>query len=422
VAQGTRDSDGQTGSMQDRFMVWFRTAMWGLVFGLRALVLTMVFAAVVVGPVILTAGGVITGKSVGQTTAWVWLALNGTAPKMGAAVITLLPWGVVVVAWLSMFIAGRSLVRKQLRPSHGLIIAGAIGVLSYSLTAMFVAQTFASVEVSFDPGRAGVTTFVVTGSAMFAGVLVAMPNKPLQKLPGLFRETLLLGCAAVLTLAGIAALLLAAQLIGNFTEVMQLTSELKPGLSGFLALTFLSLGYAPVLIVWAMAYMLGAGFVIGPGSVISPFIPSIAPTQLPPFPLLAALPSEASGISWALPILAVMVGLALGVSISLRRGRENVLVRLSLAFSASLVAAIIVYLLVVFSRGNLGDVRLVDLGPNPGLSTTLTWILLTLGAAPISVLPQRVFTRRRARIEIVRVAPESTSFTAGPQVLESENQ
>lgn len=93
VAQGTQDADGQTGSMQDRFIDWFRTAMWGLLFGLRALVITMVFAAVVVGPVILTAGGVITGKSVGQTTAWVWLAMNGTAPKMGAAVITLLPWG-----------------------------------------------------------------------------------------------------------------------------------------------------------------------------------------------------------------------------------------------------------------------------------------------------------------------------------------
>ena len=58
----------------------------------------------------------------------------------------------------------------------------------------------------------------------------------------------------------------------------------------------------------------------------------------------------------------------------------------------------------MLSLGNLGDVRLVALGPDPLLSASLLWILLAFGITPTAVLPTKTFTRvRRPSISIVPV-------------------
>jgi hypothetical protein len=274
-------------------------------------------------------------------------------------------------------------------------------VVIYTAFGTLAAMSTTSVEVSFDPIRALVVMLLVSLSAVAVGIIAALPENPFHMLPNLVREMVIRGFAALLTLAGIAALLVAVQLVGNFAEVLKLANGLNPGLSGFLAILLLSLGYLPVLVVWAMAYMLGAGFVIGPEAVISPFIPSTAPTQLPPLPILAALPSNSSGVSWLLPAIVVAVGALVGIGIARRKVAEPVLIRMVIALGAALVAALCVFLLVVISSGNLGDVRLVGIGPDATLAATLAWILLILGAAPVSALPRRLFEQKRPTVRVV---------------------
>ena len=380
---------------------------WGITYSLRALLLTVAVTVLVMAPVILSDGGQVTGKSFAQTTLWSWLVLNGVAPKLGAAVFTLVPWGLVLIPWLVLLGSGRSLGRRIVlaRAGGSLTVAALTGgvllVVIYTAFGTLAAMSTTSVEVSFDPIRALVVMLLVSLSAVAVGIIAALPENPFHMLPNLVREMVIRGFAALLTLAGIAALLVAVQLVGNFAEVLKLANGLNPGLSGFLAILLLSLGYLPVLVVWAMAYMLGAGFVIGPEAVISPFIPSTAPTQLPPLPILAALPSNSSGVSWLLPAIVVAVGALVGIGIARRKVAEPVLIRMVIALGAALVAALCVFLLVVISSGNLGDVRLVGIGPDATLAATLAWILLILGAAPVSALPRRLFEQKRPTVRVV---------------------
>ena len=97
------------------------------------------------------------------------------------------------------------------------------------------------------------------------------------------------GLSAVAALVGIAAIALALRLLVNFGGAMDLFMGLNPGWSGILALLALTIGYIPVLLVWSAAYIVGAGFSIGPDVMVSPFIPVTAPTQLPPFPPLVVI-------------------------------------------------------------------------------------------------------------------------------------
>lgn len=382
---------------------------WGITYSLRALLLTIGIIVLVMAPVIMSDGGQVTGKSFAQTTLWSWLVLNGVSPKLGAAVFTLVPWGLVMIPWLVLLGSGRSLGRRIVLARVGrsgsitvaVLTGGVLLVVIYTAFGTLVAMSTTSVEVSFEPIRALLVMLLVSLSAVAVGVLAALPENPFHMLPNLVREIVIRGVAALLTLAGIAALLVAVQLVGNFAEVLKLANGLNPGLSGFLAILLLSLGYLPVLVVWAMSYMLGAGFVIGPESVISPFIPSTAPTQLPPLPILAALPSNSSGLSWLLPAIVVAVGALVGTGIARRKVAEPVLIRMVIALGAALVAALCIFLLVVISSGNLGDVRLVGIGPDATLAATLTWILLILGAAPVSALPRRLFEQKRPTVRVV---------------------
>jgi hypothetical protein len=186
-----------------------------------------------------------------------------------------------------------------------------------------------------------------------------------------------------------------------------LYNQLDPGYSGFLAITVLSLGYLPVLFAWAVAYLAGAGFTIGPDVMISPFIPVTAPTQLPPFPPLAVLPETAGAVSWLLPMVIICVGIAWGVGVSLHMSRETVLIRLVIAVGIGVIAAIVIMGLSLLAVGNLGDVRLVNLGPDPTLVGSLVWLLLTVGMIPVAVVPARFFTRKRpVSISVVSGVPE----------------
>jgi hypothetical protein len=141
-----------------------------------------------------------------------------------------------------------------------------------------------------------------------------------------------------------------------------------------------------VLVVWATAYIVGAGVMIGPAIAVSPFIPATAPTQLPPFPLLAALPQSASPLAWALPLLGIAAGVVAGLAIGRRARAESRLVRLVMAVGAAGVSAIVLLVLAYLATGSLGDLRLANLGPSPTTVAVLAFVLVTLGAVPSAVV------------------------------------
>ena len=278
-------------------------------------------------------------------------------------------------------------------------------VMTYVASITAAAHLTTSINVSFSSSWALIVSVLMGVSAISIGVLRGGSVHFAAPIPPLALFVARRGAGVILTLMGVAAILLSVRLLTNYSSVVDLFTGLNPGWSGILGLLALTLGYLPVLIVWSAAYIVGAGFSIGPDVMVSPFIPVTAPTQLPPFPPLVAIPETAGAVAWALPVLVVVIGILCGVGISKSLCKENALIRMLMGFAIAFVAATIFYFLAVLSLGNLGDVRLVALGPDPLLSASLLWILLAVGITPTAVLPARAFSRsQRPRISIVPVA------------------
>ena len=380
---------------------------WAVLLTSSVILLTIFIAALVLLPTLVFGGDrPVSVKAYLDAITWGWLALNGVPPKLGSATITLLPWGLAVIPWALLFRAGRSF---SLHNGHGArwkITGGSIMVVMYIGAVVSAAHFTTSINVSFGAWWAFFVSAIMGVSAVLIGILRGTQADFWTRIPTLAIFVARRGLGAVFALLGVAAFLLAIQMILNFGSVMDLFIVLNPGWSGILAIMALTLGYLPVLVVWSAAYLVGAGFSIGPDVMVSPFIPVTAPTQLPPFPPLVAIPETAGAMVWLLPILVVVLGVLWGVGISKSLRKESALIRLVIGFAIAFVAAVVFYLLALLSLGNLGDVRLVALGPDPLLSASLFWILMSIGIIPTSVLPAKTFARdRKAKISVVPEGP-----------------
>ena len=377
--------------------------MWSILYVGSIILVTVLIAALVLLP-ILVFGGERPASVKGYLDAitWGWLALNGVPPKLGSATITLVPWGLAVIPWALLFRAGRSFSRRNVHGVRWQVVAGAIMVVMYVVSVVAAAHLTTSINVSFGTGWALIVSVVLGVSAVSIGILRGADVHLELRIPALLLFVARRGAASVLALLGLAAILLALRLLVNFGSAMDLFVGLNPGWSGILGIIALTLGYLPVLVVWSAAYVVGAGFSIGPDVMVSPFIPVTAPTQLPPFPPLVAIPETAGALAWLLPVLIVAIGVIWGVGISKSLAKESALIRMVIGFAIALVGAVIFAGLALLSLGDLGDVRLVALGPDPVLSASLFWILLAVGITPTAVLPAKTFTRdRRSTIAIV---------------------
>ena len=369
---------------------------WSILSCLSVILVTAALVCVILLPTLLFGGERPSSvKGYLDAITWGWLLINGVPPKLGSATITLIPWGLAIIPWALLFRAGRSF---SLRIDHGArwrVMGGVIMVMIYVGAIVAAAHFTTSVNVSFGDGWALIVSVVMGFSAVTMGILRGARIQLGTAIPELSVFALRRGLSAVAALVGIAAIALALRLLVNFGGAMDLFMGLNPGWSGILALLALTIGYIPVLLVWSAAYIVGAGFSIGPDVMVSPFIPVTAPTQLPPFPPLVVIPETAGALVWLLPALVIVIGVFWGIGISKSLSKESAMIRLVIGFAVAFVAAVVFYGLTLLSLGNLGDVRLVSLGPDPLLSASLLWILLSVGITPTVVLPAKTFMRKR---------------------------
>ncbi|MFF8940994.1 DUF6350 family protein [Streptomyces sp. NPDC014864] len=197
-------------------------------------------------------------------------------------------------------------------------------------------------------GWTAVCVPLVAAVAAASGVWTAYgcPRAPLERLLGGLpvgvRRLLLapgprarLGVAAraagagALVFAGGGALVLGVSLVAHGAAAQAAFLRLTEGWSGRFAVLLLCLALLPNAMLWAAAYALGPGFVLGTGHVVGPLSSAPAPL-LPPFPLLAAVPDSGPGtpVNWACAAVPVVAGLTMGwfagaASVREREGRRG---------------------------------------------------------------------------------------------------
>lgn len=344
-------------------------------------VLSSAFAAAVAGWLIVAAPIVvaaITGptRSIAggfELATQFWLLAHGAGAVIGGTTITLMPLGLTAV--LVLILSGLSGVA-----AHQALLAQE----SDELTAEVQQRMLARLVLSFTGAylvAVGVVAFLLTtptqvakallGSALLAGVssLIGVGRAlgwvPTRSWPAWARRVPMAAGAGIVTVLVGATSALAVALYQGRERITLLASSLGADPVGGLVLILGQLAYLPNLILWAASWVVGAGFTVGDGSVISPTVTHVG--LLPAVPVFGAVPAAATGqwgtASW------LVVGVAAGAVAAWtavaprRRARfdETALV----GGLAGVVAGVALTLVAGFSRGNLGIGRLVGVGPRP---------------------------------------------------------
>jgi hypothetical protein len=315
-----------------------------------------------------------------------WLLANGSGARLGGTALTLTPWGATagllyLVFRLARFAAHQSRVHDSGQRSHrtSAALVTALVTLAYALPVL-------------------TTGFALNGPPPWPGLLSVLGAVALCSWWGSCRGLALhatrgwpLWCRALpravlagqLTLVAVGSAALAAGLVVHHERVLALTDGLHAGLVGGFVLGLVQLAFVPNAVVWAASYALGAGFTLGPGTLVS--LTSTSTGLLPSVPLLGALPAAGPGQSgdlWWLTAGCAAGGVTAWIAIRARptaRVDETSLVG---ALSGLLTALVFVGLAWA-SGGSLGVVRLADLGPR--LLPLLVMSAATMGLAGMFV-------------------------------------
>jgi hypothetical protein len=187
-------------------------------------------------------------------------------------------------------------------------------------------------------------------------------------------------------MVGVAALVVSVLLVLNFSSVISLYEALQPGAYGIIALSIAQLALLPTVVVWVFSWLIGPGFALGVGAMVSPLGTSLQ--AVPALPLAGIVPQVVP--SWSLAIIALPAVIAFGAGIASRtrllgetRGglwvgdsgtpwfAQPALMSLFSALLASVVAAGGGALLAALAGGEMGPGRFVQVGPDP--ATIALW-------------------------------------------------
>jgi len=297
-------------------------------------------------------------------------------------------------------------------PGAALRVAGSIGI-GYAILGWLAAVAVDGPGTDVSAARAALNFFVLgllgslIGSLRSTDGLVVLA----RRMPPVLRHGLRTGLVAALLLVALGAVFAGLSVALGGGQAADMIAAYRTGVAGQAGITLLSLAYGANASVWAAAYMLGPGFLLGTGSAIRLTEVTVGP--LPTLPLLAGLPNGPMDASGAL-LLAVPVatGLAAGWLLTRRLSHghvhghpqrpvqggsarpgdpphHNAQAAWSRVVGAALiagpVAGLVLGALAWLSGGALGDGRMSQIGPVPWqvalVATGVLGVSTTIGAA-----------------------------------------
>jgi hypothetical protein len=341
-----------------------------------------------------------------------WLLGHGVPIGTSVGPLALAPLLLTLLAGWRLNRAGLHVTRaigarRSGSPRTALLVAGTIGI-SYAILGALAALIVDGRGTEVSTGRAAFDFFLtglafsLIGTLRSTDALVVIARRVRAPL----RHGLRTGVVAALLILAAGAAFAGLSVAVGGGQAADMISAYRTGVAGQAGITLLSLAYGANGVVWAAAYLLGPGFLLGADSAVRVTEVTVGP--LPTVPLLAGLPDGPMGASGAallaVPVLAAMAAgwLLTRRLVNLHHVVEGHLVHgrtpgdpapiepawstvLGAAALSGPVAGLVLGLLSWMSGGSLGDGRLSEIGPVPWhvalIATIVVAVSASIGAA-----------------------------------------
>lgn len=170
--------------------------------------------------------------------------------------------------------------------------------LGYSTVALVTLRLAATPQTAPSTGRTLLWMVLLTVLVGGAAIAVGSGRAAIWAtfLPGSVRATLATVLAVVRLHLLVAAAVLVVALVTDLGTAANVLSQLKLGAGEATLFLLLSALVLPNAVLFSGSYLLGPGFAVGTGTIVSPTVVAIGP--LPMFPLLAALPDGGPTSAW----------------------------------------------------------------------------------------------------------------------------
>ncbi|WP_263428347.1 DUF6350 family protein [Arthrobacter sp. NicSoilB8] len=368
----------------------------------------VISALVVVAPIVTvwaTAGFQHSGFDVlARLAGQAWLLIHGVpllldTPGSGAAAhpesgaLSLVPLGLTLIPFLLAWRAGRRLARASYTDQLWQALLGSwLAYAGFGIATGFVCR---AADVGISLWSAALIPLIPFGLGMAVGArreagswsrligvdAVAWLSRTSQhsRWAGSYLGSAIkAGSVALMASLAMSAALLAVDLFIHWNLVVAVYEGLDAGATGGAVLTIAQLGFLPNLVVFALAWISGAGFALGAGSLAGPLGTAVGP--LPSIPVFAALPSGSLDFGFVALVVPALAGVLAGWWF-LREGENHFDEWLSIKIRArwftaaastlvlgaviGSVAGLLAAGLAWLARGSAGIGRLTDIGPDP---------------------------------------------------------
>jgi Family of unknown function (DUF6350) len=340
-----------------------------------------------------------------------WLVAHGSGVHVQGASVTLVPLGLTLLcAWIVWRVAHRlgDAVSGH-GPDADRIADGERDWTVPGATLLF-ATTYAAVAgllvaLAGDPdtapsgGRAVFVAFLLALVVGGAAIAIGSGRLPVwvATMPEAVPATVATAFSVLRWFLVAAAVLVLVALAVDWPSAANVMSQLRTSPTGAVSMTVATLALVPNAVAFAGSYLLGAGFTVGIGTLVTPTAVVLGP--LPLFPLLAALPDGGAPAPWTAYLLGVPpVAAAVG---ALRAQLRHPTTRWDQAALrggvGGVLAAAAFALLASFAGGAAGPGRLQHVGAYA--SSSLAYAVVAFGVGGlVGGLAATFWQRRRARV------------------------
>lgn len=304
-----------------------------------------------------------------------WLMAHGSGVEVAGARVGLVPLGLTVVCAWVIWVTGRRV--GEMVSGHGpdadMLADGARDWTVPGATATLMGGYFVvAVAAALLCGQSGLSLPMVALWCLLLGIAVAGPAVAVGSgrasvwvtfLPRSLVVAVRTARTILVWFAGASLLLLVLSVGLSIGQVANVFSQLHTDLGDSAMIIGGSLLLVPNLTAWSGAYLLGPGFGIGSGTVVSPAVVALGP--LPIFPPFAALPADGPGPGWAIGFIAVPALLAAAAAARVhrryptRRWDEGAL----RACAGGVLAGVGFAVIAVLAGGAIGPGRMTEVGP-----------------------------------------------------------